>query len=401
LRAFVKLMDLFISVDPADLQRFRASAILKSCRLGKSRTSAHVTRTPIGGAKWRAEMSVDTTGPACRIGFTLLEGSAAPLSMLLQALAERVPLRLANGAEPPDQPFVKAKLPALPAGASNGEALRLIAAACLAHLTSNHHCLLASGAPESIHQMRVALRRLRSALSLFKAMLHDPHSQALRAELRWMQQCLGAARDADVLIAEILAPVEREFGSARGLHELVKLVEQRRKSDRAAMLAEVKSPRFTKGLLRLACWLEDMPPADGPVRELALDTLNRRYRRVRKQMSRFHKLDEAGRHDVRIQIKKLRYSIDFFGGLISDRRAAKMTGQLAALQEVFGHLNDIASGNRLLHQIASQSAAPNISWAAGLVTGWHQNRVDDLLRQAWNLWHELEKTPAFWKVNEN
>ena len=442
-------MNLFVSLDPADLPRFRAQTILKSCRLGSSQTrvergpvcetedflalrqqfgkpleeqSIQTTRSPIGGAKWRAEMSVesaeldagDKMARTCRVGFHLIEGGMAPLAALLMGLADRVPLQLANGSRwdaafeqlrdgPP--PPVKAKAPSLAANIGNAHALKLIARASLAHLMANHHCLLATGAPESIHQMRVALRRLRSAMSLFKIMLQDPQSQDLAEELRWMQGCLGMARDGDVLMSELLAPLDQEFHGAPGFDKLMRLADERRKANRQVLQADMSSPRFNKCLLRLACWIEEVgrhhPLAEEPVKELALATLDKRYKRVKKQMALFHSLDEEERHRVRIQVKKLRYSIDFFGGIISDRRAAKMTAQLAEVQEAFGQLNDIASGTRLLQSIAERAPAPEVSWAAGLVAGWHRKRVDDLLNQAWTLWHELERTPPFWKVAEN
>jgi triphosphatase len=433
-------MELFVTVDPAQLPRLRAQSIIKSCRLGRSKSwveqgevaasaespafsyRAALTRTPLGGSKWRAEMTTETVDIAsgdklhqyCRVGFCLVEGISAPLANLLQALAERVPLWLAPaprwaGAfellrEAPSAPS-KGKPPSMAPDISNAGALRAIAGANLAHLLANLQCLVATGDPEAIHQMRVALRRLRSAMTLFKAMLHDPHSHGLRSELRWMQQVLGAARDKDVLIAEILQPVDRLFHTAPGYLELCDQIEASRQADRAAMLAEVKSPRFAKGLLRLACWLEEIGQGDRlgqePVRTLALATLNRRHRRVKKRMAHFHSLDETGRHECRIEIKKLRYAIDFFGGILSDRRAAKMASQLALLQDALGHLNDIAAAGRHLQQIAKQAPGQDVAWAAGMVAGWHRNRTDELLDQAWNLWHEVEKLPLFWKEGEN
>lgn len=485
-------MELFVRLDPAHLPRLRSQAILKSCRLGRGKTSLEhgvvfdsadfalqrrgITVTivrqgsrfveivqrgdaapshqevasqhtppplpelpsaalqpvfsyrlnrnvaPLGGNLWRAEMTIDQveieTGDRrenyCRIGFRLIEGKGAPLAALLQALADRVTLRLTADQrwsvafdllrDRPPAP-VKAKLAALPAEAGNGAALRAIARAGLAHLLANNDCLVASGDAEAIHQMRVALRRLRSAMSLFKGMLNDPQSQSLRAELRWMQQLLGAARDGDVLLAEILQPLDQLYQFTPGYAGLRRHIEQMREGDREAMLAELMAPRFGQSLLRLACWLEQVghghPMADEPVRTLALATLGRRYRRVRKQMAQFNTLDETGRHACRIQIKKLRYTIDFFGGLLSDRRAGRFVAQLAAVQDSLGRLNDIATARKLLLQIAQHSADRDIAWAAGLVAGWHQHRMLELLNQVWDGWHEVEKSPQFWKIEQD
>ena len=376
----------------------------------------------VGGPRWQAEMTIeqgDVNGrhrraAYCRVSFRLLDGNAAPLIALLQALAEKLPLRLMSGRawtaafdclrDRGPQP-VKAKLPPLPEDCSNRQALRLIAHAGLEHLLANQDSLFDSGDPEAIHQMRVALRRLRSALSLFKPMLNDPQSQALRAELRWMQQTLGGARDGDVLLTEIVQPLERLYQFTPGYEGLVERIEQMRQAERQAMLKEVAAPRFGQSLLRLACWIEEagqgQAMAEEPVKSFAQSVIDRRYRQLRKRMADFLSLDEIGRHLCRIQAKKLRYAIEFFGKLMSDRGSQKFIAELAALQDGLGHLNDIAVGFRILQRIGQQAEQAETAFVAGLVAGWHQNSVGDMVERAWDQWHEVEKLPRFWKDDKD
>jgi CHAD domain-containing protein len=487
-------MELFVTLDPSLLSRFRAQPILKSCRLG--RTTSHIeqgilfdsedlalqkrgisvtviregkrvvevirrgdgkaaaqnrstdrleiapaplpelpqialqprfryrlTRSfcLIGGNHWQAEMHIergdlwptpDLEGPAtafCQISFHLLQGHGAPLAALLRALAETLPLRLTSGQawdaahdalRPGARKAVKAKPPPLPPDCANRQALRLIGRAGLAHLLANQACLLDNGDPEAVHQARVALRRLRSALSLFKPLLNDPESEAVRGELRWMQHCLGAARDNDVLLADIILPLERLYHGEPGYAALIGEIGRRRQEARSAMREQLKTPRFTQCLLRLACWIEevghDHPLRDTPLRNLALATLTRRYRQVRKRMMHFHALDETARHACRIEVKKLRYALDFFSGVLADGRSQKFSAQLAALQDRLGRLNDIATARHSLQQIVLSSGQAELGWAAGQIAGWHQHRVADLLDQAWEGWHAMEKLPPFW-----
>lgn len=208
---------------------------------------------PLGGPDWRAELVLehcDVTPPGeaplavgavtCR----LIEGPVAPLASILQQLAERLDLRLAIGPiwilaferlRREKLTPVKSKAPPLAPDAGNREALQIIGRAGLTHLLRNHACLIETGDAEAIHQMRVALRRLRSAMSLFKIMLNDAQSEALRGELRWMQQMLGAARDGDVLLAEIVQPLDRLYQNLPGLEALKRVILDSGQRERAAM----------------------------------------------------------------------------------------------------------------------------------------------------------------------
>jgi len=383
-------MELFLALDPALLPRLRAHPIVKSCKIGRARTSMGRTVSLLGGAAWRAEMTIDQSS-GCRIGLRLIEGKPAPLLALLQDLADRLQVRPIPEIGPATEP-VKTKLPPLPADLEPGEALRQIGRSGLAHFLANQECLIATGDPESIHQMRVALRRLRSAMGLFKSVLDDPLSQAVRADLRWMQKALGAARDHDVLLGETLPAVE----SGVGFDGLRRKIDEMRKAGRAAVLKEIQAPHFAKALLRLACWIEDAGEHGGePIRAVTLAVVQKRYRKLRRRMADFRELDEERRHECRIEIKKLRYAAEFHAAMATDRKSQKFISALAALQEDLGRLNDIATAQILLRQIAEHSS-PEIAWAAGRVVGWHQKSIADLLAQAWHHWLEFEELTPFW-----
>jgi CHAD domain-containing protein len=80
---------------------------------------------------------------------------------------------------------------------------------------SNERILSETRDPDVVHQMRVAMRRLRAAISLFKEMLADERRGAIRSELKWISNELGAARDFDVFIAKVLQPVRRDAPDGR------------------------------------------------------------------------------------------------------------------------------------------------------------------------------------------
>ena len=107
---------------------------------------------------------------------------------------------------PPSSPF-RAEPIALPKDATCAEAFQIIARSCLSQMLQNEALVRQTQDPAALHQMRVGLRRLRAALSLFgKQLLTDPESAAIKDDLRWAGQAMGTARDLDVLLERLSAP---------------------------------------------------------------------------------------------------------------------------------------------------------------------------------------------------
>ena len=419
-------MDLRLSLAPADLPRFRRQAVLRSYIQGRPRNSVeqglagtgdearpyHLNRSvyQLAGGSWRATLTVShgvvAAEPFCFADVRLEEGPAAPLSALLQAMAETVPFSVSGltlalvlpGAMPAS---VKAKPPPLAGDMTAAQALGQIASAALSHLAVNHDCLIRRDTAESIHQMRVALRRLRSAVSMFREMLAGPDTEALRDDLRWLQQILGAARDWDVLLADTVAPLSGLLGGLAGYERLCALIAERRQQARAMALADLAKPRLAQLMVRLGAWIEsagkDHPLGARPVADLARLILEKRHRRVKREMARFLELTIEGRHQCRIDIKKLRYAMDFFAALYPARRGQRLLPLLAALQDRLGALNDVAVARDKLEVLVLKDGSADLAWAAGQVIGWHSGQSGRLLEQVQRDWSAVEKIPAFWR----
>lgn len=405
------LMELRLALAPADLNRFRSHPVLRTFKQGRARNRAAegVLRShyDLAGSGWAAELVIsqgvlDET-PFCFADFSLKQGPGAPLCALLQGLADSVRFSVVGTQSAPERKAasVKSRPPPLVPGMSAAEAFSRIAVSAHAHLLANHECLLRHGAAESIHQMRVALRRLRSAMTMFREMLTDPVSEALREELRWLQQILGAARDWDVLLADTVAPLQGLLGDLAGYERLCGLIAERRQQARAQALAELAQPRLAKLMLRLAFWTDgagaDHPLAQRPVEELARLILDKRHRRVRREMARFPDLSVEGRHQCRIDIKKLRHAVDFFAGLYPARRGQRLLPLLAALQDRLGTLNDVAIARDKLEALVMEDGSPELAWAAGQLIGWHSGRAERLLGQIQDDWRAVERLPLFWR----
>lgn len=319
--------------------------------------------------------------------------------------------RLAEQPGPPAP--VKGKAPALTRAMTAATAFQTIGRACLTQMAANERPLLEGDDPEAVHQMRVAIRRLRSAMTLFKPVVADAEVDALKDDLRSLMAALGPARDADVFLLDILGPVRGALPDHTGLETLRILFEARRDHARAAARAAVSDARFTRLRRRLGPWIEDgdwrdaphCPARDRPITPFARDRLTRRWRPVARDLARFADLPDAERHQLRIQIKKMRYAVEFFGSLFKDKKVARWRATLARAQDQFGVLNDVAVAEALLHDWITgptrddmtTDALVDLSWAAGLVAGWHQRAARDTLATAGETVATLRDLPRFWR----
>jgi len=293
------------------------------------------------------------------------------------------------------------------------EAFREIGRACLQQIIGNEPAVLKDDA-EGVHQMRIGLRRLRTAISLFAPLLEDPQTERIKAGPKWFTAELGPARELDVLIARVVKPVRQRRS---GWDDIPKLSQQFA-GQRVAALAHAReaiaSERYRLLKIEIAAWLETgqwAAPQDDLVRDrgelpieiFAAEQLSLRRRKLRKRAKSFAELDAGRRHKLRIQAKKLRYATDFFGSLFSGKQASKRrTKFLAALetvQDCLGDLNDIAvhegmiSAAGMRHRPISRKRA----FAAGLLTGLEDARVDTVMAAGEEALSRFGKSKPYWR----
>jgi inorganic triphosphatase YgiF len=368
----------------------------------------------IGGAGWEAELSIDEgevaagglSRPVCEVELELHRGRAGHLFATALRIAEMVDVRLTADSKSDRGHALSSGAVVRPAKArpvvlrsrdTAALAFREIARSCLHQLLANQPALLDSGDPEAVHQMRVALRRFRSALKMFSPVLPPEGLGELGAEVRWLQSRLGPARDGDVFVSEILAPVAREHPGEEALLSIQSYWRDRRDLDSSAARQAVSDPRFTRLLLRLGGWLEDLnwpKAAAGAVLPFARHVLQKRFRRLRRAGGRsLLALSADERHKLRIQGKQLRYAGDFAASLFDPGRTRPFLSALADLQDLLGQLNDIAVAVPRL--CAIHQSGPS-AWAAGLVAGWHEARRPSLLEKTETAWKRLRGMERFW-----
>jgi inorganic triphosphatase YgiF len=301
----------------------------------------------------------DRRTPVCEIEAELKHGSPAALFSFARRIDAVAPLRLGvlNKAERgyrllgPACRAVKAEPVVLAPEMTAAAAFRHIAGACLRQFRLNE-ALLDHRNGEAVHQARVALRRLRSAFTIHKAIAMDDQFDRLSDELRWLAAELGPARDLDVLIARC---------DAGDVRDRLERARKQAYEDAATTLASSR----TRGLMLdlsqwIACgdWLTLSSAAEAreqPVRDFAASALDRFRRKVRKGGRGLGDLDDVARHEVRKDAKKLRYAAQFFASLFDTKRQKRRHGRfletLEDLQEKLGELNDAVSVAGVLARI--------------------------------------------------
>jgi CHAD domain-containing protein len=266
---------------------------------------------------------------------------------------------------------------------SGDEALRRIGIACLDQVLGNEPAIAADVA-EGIHQMRVAVRRLRAILSAFGAMLPEDQRRWASAELRWLADALSAARNVDVFLQALLAPAQAALAATDGMAALAAAAEQRRLSAYAQAKKAVGSRRYTALLLRLLRWFEscgwrDATVAhdlDQPIDSLAAPLLDRRLRTVKRRGKGFAGQSAMQRHRLRIALKKLRYATEVLAALYPHADRDRFEKRLKRLQDDLGDANDVRVGRNIVADLAGRSGhGVAVADAGQAVLDWHERRL--------------------------
>ncbi|AZY51506.1 CYTH and CHAD domain-containing protein [Bordetella avium] len=266
-----------------------------------------------------------------------------------------------------------------------------------------------AGSAEHVHQLRVGMRRLRSAWRLFEGAIETP-PETLDAGIREYFGALGASRDQDVL-ADTIAPLLRQAGmpdiptepvargaDARSLCSGAALqgwlldLYQWSMTVRAAPVdlplpVVVEGQPFEPAIIPL-----DAAPAQAPLRPFLIRRLRRWHKQVVTEGMHFSELDLPTRHELRKRAKRLRYGLAFAESLLPNARLRSYRKQLALVQELLGEINDLAvAAEHYKTQIPLHPQA----WFA---LGWIALRLEQLAQQAQPAFEKLAKDKRFWKA---
>ncbi len=376
---------------------------------------------------------VETEGrtlPICELELELKSGPTSGMYALARRLSDAAPLRmsfitkaergyrLARGETAPE-PIRLAKARLKP-GMTVRQAFQGAAAAALRQWAGNAAVLAVARRPEAVHQMRVALRRLRTAMTLFEPVVVDDAHPRLVAELKWLAGELDLARDIDVLIEDTFRPAAQRLHDQIGMAGLGERLLKARTKAYDRVIEVLAQPRHRNLVLDMAAWIDcgrwadpadpvHGPLADRPVEQLAREGLDGLRREIKRRGRRLQSLDPERRHKLRIRAKRLRYALEFFAGLYADRREQRRRAMLAALrrlQDSLGALNDMAvarhnglalaeGGGRVAGE--SEAEGQQQAYAAGLAIGLRLTATQDLLSQAAEAHDGLTTIKPFWR----
>lgn len=321
--------------------------------------------------------------------------------------------RLIDGASDP-VPVRLEKLNLDP-GQTTNQVMVDIFTASLANVLDNEAATLAGSDPEGVHQMRVSLRRMRSALSVFRRVIDRDRCAWAKEELKWLASSLGPARDWDVFGMDILDPV-RGFGvDDAAIDDLRVGVEAQRKLAYTQVRDALNSPRYTRFLIGMSQFIatEGWRPAEipsghalaQPIGDVADSILARALRRLIKTGRGLGKMSIEQRHEARIELKKFRYATDFLHSLYPENRVRPFMKSLSRMQNQFGHLNDVAVAQGLLSELTAEKGLGTAErqrrlYGAGQVVAWHARGVHDSEADFLADWKSLKRARPFWAGDE-
>jgi triphosphatase len=342
--------------------------------------------------------------PISEVELELKAGEPARLFEFALALLESIPLWIENISkaqrgyayyrpQPPQLRYAH-KVTLWPAMTVE-EACRTILWECIGHLQGNHDIVAQHGDAEGVHQMRVALRRMRSAMAIFAGCMSP--ADDLREELVWLATTLGEARDLDVFLTQTLPPMQQQLPHA-GLEILHRNALKAHRAAYAEIRAALDSQRYQRLLLRLGAWLEsgDHKKHEEPLAGFARDLLQKRHRKLRQLGKRWHGMNAEERHAARIAAKKLRYAAEFFSGLFAEEKSKRYLRRLSDLQSILGDLNDIAATDRLIAGLAGSRPRQESREAQWLFAGWNGSEAKRKMAKLVRRWDRFTQAGPFW-----
>jgi triphosphatase len=345
--------------------------------------------------------------PICEVELELKSGDPAVLFALARELSAAAALYLAFDSKAArGQALVAGQPPVARKGgrvelageASAAVAFQAVARNALAQIAANAALLRETPGAEAVHQLRVGVRRLRSALSTFKTILDGEGLETLKTDLKWLSRSCERARSLDVFADETLRAAEAADAQPAGLAALRGAIDLARRAAWAHAGEASASERFRALMIDAAAWVETggwrtQHEAQAPIRPFARHALKRHQKKLEKLGRTARGGDDGARHHLRIEAKKLRYAAEALTDLFGEKRANRYLRHVRDLQEALGALNDLVTAEPL---IAALSLPSDAAFAAGELVGLKAARKPELVGQAEKALDRLEAAEPFW-----
>lgn len=357
------------------------------------------------------------TRPISEMELEIKSGEVQQLFRLALALIDIVPMEVEHtskaeygyalyAASPMEA--IKAHSPLLARSQSISVVLCDRIGACLQHLQSNVPGVIGKLDEECLHQMRVALRRLRVVLGMAEMFHADTELSSLREQVAALCRELGQLREWDVFVTQTLAGVSAHLSENAGLQEILHASENLRKQHQEYVQKILQSQDYQRFLLHFGVWLNGgyfraLAENNSTLSFFAALVLQRHSKQVVKygeHLANFLSKKKEGKlkdgahelHMLRIACKKLRYSVEMFFLLYPDTKVRIYLSALTLLQDILGLLNDIAVARRLLDELEASVRQEAIL----LVRGWIEHDYRERLVELRKAWKRFSREKAFW-----
>lgn len=357
------------------------------------------------------ELIADThREPICEIELELKNGNKGHLFELAIQLQAQFPLAIENiskaqrayayfRSQPPK--LIKAEQIRLSSKASADTTLKQIVETCLMQLQGNQDMVLYGHDIEGVHQMRIAIRRLRAALKIFSRILHRESAETIIKDLAWINNLLGNARDLDVFITQTLPPILAQMPNQPSLALLAKQARQAKKSAYLDVQKALTSQRYQHLLLSMGDWLENQAQQNQKIKqptiaEIAQAMLSKRFEQLEKSGRQLEQASAEKRHRTRIAAKKLRYLAEFFASLYPTKKTKLFLKGLSQVQDQLGNMNDINVTSSLLDKLINEKPSKELMTAKHIIDGWNAHCLVTYVSKVETTWKALLKQKPFW-----
>ena len=277
------------------------------------------------------------------------------------------------------------------------QAFTIVFAAVRAQIVTNCRAVLDSTDPRGPHQLRIGLRKLRTAVRALRPLAKSPSLQTFDDIAGRLARGVGSLRDVDALISSVCQPLESVAPDKSGMQELHRALLQDRQVKHKEVRSNLAGAEWSRLQLYLELWPMTLRDVDGihqPVMDYARKILQARWKKVRALGRRLDELTPEARHDMRKSLKQLRYLSEFFAPLYGKRESRVFIEKLKRLQDVFGYLNDVYMAGQLRSLHGLSPAAMSM---AHYTLGWHEAEAKHVWRGAGRAWKQLEASNRFWK----
>lgn len=378
---------------------------LIQCEIDQGRVLAGTHEAPLEAPVYELELELASGDEGELLATAGLIASLVPARLSARTKAQRGQT-LASGR---GHEWVKARMPKLVKGATAEEVLRTSVLSGLNHLMANEDCVLTRCHIEGVHQMRVALRRIRSVLTTYKKLLPKGSFEHLSHGLKQAGLALGTARDWDVFLDEVLTNVEHGFDQDPALTVMRRHAEDKQDQAYLNVFDLIHSQDYARLLTETLVWVasaawrsgdrddEGMDVLQIPATKVAQHILTKRHAHVLKAGKGLKGLSIEQRHMLRITLKKARYAAEFFAELYPPKKALPYLKALKSLQESLGHLNDLATAERLMGTlIADGGDMAALHRASGMVEGWFMHAQNQREKDLLKGWKAFRAAKTFW-----